>query len=227
MKFVKLNITKKALMAFCTVFGDISVPIYNNTGEITDTEVIPIIWASRNKTYEILNSKYLKTDLNPDNQIELAQKLPILSISDLSFSTDSSRTRNKTHRLSALGNDSFMPAPILLNFSLNLKTKTQDDLICVIEQIMPYFMPSMNLNIRTTNQDDFSESVQFNLDGVSTTIPTDTEMTESIYFEAVFSFVCKLHFYRLPLISDTEKIGTEGVKKITISNLEIVVEVNE
>lgn len=225
MKFVKLDITKKAILAFSSIFGDISVPVYNNVGEIVETEVVPIVWGSRNKTYEVLNSKYLKWDLNPDNKVELAQKLPVLSVSDLALSQDPSRQRVKTHRMTVFGNDSFIPAPMNLSFSLNLRTKTQDDLFCVIEQIIPYFTPSINVNLKTTNQDDFSESIQYNLDGVSTTIPTDVDPVDVVYYEASLSFNCKLHYYRLPLISTVEEIGKSGTKKVLIDTIDLTIEV--
>jgi hypothetical protein len=224
MVFAHLNITKKIILAFANLFGDIKTPVYDATGVITSSRVIPIIYGSRSKAYDILNSQVLATDLNPDSRaIKIENSYPIMSITDVSISNDPSRQRVATKRMTKFGNDSFIPTPVLISFTVNIRARMQDDLFSIVEQIVPHFTPSLNVNLKATGQADFTESIQFNIDSVSTQIPTDVEGGEKVYYDATIPVTCKCHYYKLPLTGATAVTGKNGIRTTKISEIDLKV----
>ena len=87
----------------------------------------------------------------PDLNREIALTLPRLSFEMTGLQYDPSRKTGVTQTFLATqsGNAKkvYMPVPYNVTFELNIISKLNDDSLQIIEQILPYFQPSLNITI--------------------------------------------------------------------------------
>lgn len=66
-----------------------------------------------------------------------------------------------------------MPVPYNINFTLSIATKQNDDMLQIVEQILPYFQPSLNVTINLVSSIGEKKDVPIVLDSI--TMATDYE----------------------------------------------------
>jgi len=204
MEYAYLNTTKKAILGFMAFFNAVEVSSYNDNGEPTSTQIVPIIFGAREKAFDRLNNfmEYNGGDLNTTTVI-VQTILPIMVIRNLSPAYDSTRQLNKNATMKIMKNKTEqaiqkVPVAYNLSFDLYVKTKTFDDLMQIIEQVIPYFSPSINLNIKVIDGYTYNESFKYTLNSVAPILPEEKTLTEQAFFEATLTFTIAMHYYRLP-----------------------------
>ena len=60
-----------------------------------------------------------------------------------------------------------MPAPYNLSIELSIITKYQDDMLQILEQILPYFQPQFNLTVDLVNSIGEKRDIPITLEGIS------------------------------------------------------------
>jgi len=143
------EILRKTVISFGTVFNDIHVRHQDNTGkDLTDIKV-PVSYGPRQKFLARIQQQ---ADLNKATQITL----PRISFEMNSITYDPSRKSGITQTFKAQDGDKFkkvfMPVPYNIGFELNILTKTQDDSLQILEQILPFFQPGFTLTIDLVKQ---------------------------------------------------------------------------
>jgi len=143
------EILRKTVISFGTVFNDIHVRHQDNTGkDLTDIKV-PVSYGPRQKFLARIQQQ---ADLNKATQITL----PRISFEMNSITYDPSRKSGITQTFKAQDGDKFkkvfMPVPYNIGFELNVLTKTQDDALQILEQILPFFQPGFTLTIDLVKQ---------------------------------------------------------------------------
>jgi len=143
------EILRKTVISFGTVFNDIHVRHQDNTGkDLTDIKV-PVSYGPRQKFLARIQQQ---ADLNKATQITL----PRISFEMNSITYDPSRKSGITQTFKAQDGDNFkkvfMPVPYNIGFELNVLTKTQDDALQILEQILPFFQPGFTLTIDLVKQ---------------------------------------------------------------------------
>lgn len=77
--------------------------------------------------------------------------MPRISFEMIDISYDASRKTSPIQKyLRQDGNETrvqFMPVPYNLGFELGILSRTQDDALQILEQILPYFQPSFNVTV--------------------------------------------------------------------------------
>ena len=90
-------------------------------------------------------------DEKPDLRNRVAITLPRMSFEMTNFEYDASRKVSTLQQFQAnTGNGPvqvYMPAPYNIGIQLSIITKYQDDMLQIIEQILPYFQPHFNLSV--------------------------------------------------------------------------------
>ena len=143
------EIMRKTVIAFGTVFNDINVRHQDSTGKDISNIKVPIAYGPRQKFLARLQQQ---PDLNKAVQISL----PRMSFEMTSIDYDSTRKSGVTQTFKAQDGKKFkkvfMPVPYNLGFELNVLTKTQDDALQILEQILPFFQPGFTLTIDLVKQ---------------------------------------------------------------------------
>ena len=127
------EIMRKTIVSFGTLFNQIYIKHYDGqTGNIVDEMRVPLAYAPRQKFLARLTQQ---SELNK----AVAISLPRMSFEMTSLTYDGTR---KTGMRKV-----FMPVPYNIGFELNVYCKLNDDALQIVEQILPFFQPSLNVTI--------------------------------------------------------------------------------
>ena len=145
------KVIRKCVISFGTLFNNIEVR--KETGSTTYQKMkVPLAYGPKQKFLARLEGQ-------PELNKKVAITLPRISFELTGLSYDSSR------KLSPITTDYkkdgksvrkiFTPVPYNLDFSLSILSKTNDEALEIIEQIMPLFQPSYQVTIKII--DDINE----------------------------------------------------------------------
>jgi len=141
------EIFRKTVIGFGTLFNNIEVRQINNQNEIVSALKVPLAYGPSQK---FLSRIEQQPNLNTPIQITL----PRMSFEFTGLTYDTTRKLTTTQTfLSKSVTDStdikktYMPVPYNMDFELSVMTKLNDDMLQIVEQILPYFQPSYTLTI--------------------------------------------------------------------------------
>lgn len=193
-EFFYHQITKKAIVAFGSLFNDIYIARYENDGTEKERIRVPLSYMSKQKFITRLNQ-------NPDLANNFYNNLPRMSFDFNLFSYDPSR-KNDTFQKSLYKRDSdfyyrYGRVPYIIKFNLNIFTKNTEDILQILEQIFPWFSPEYSVNVKMVNPTDMSVDVPFIIKSVTyednvadTGFDADRKVVSS-----TIEFDCKLFYY--------------------------------
>ena len=141
------EIMRKTIVSFGTLFNQIYLKHYDGqTGNVIDEMRVPLAYAPRQKFLARLTQQ---SELNK----AVAISLPRMSFEMTSLTYDGTRKTGMTQTFKAIDTASstmrkvFMPVPYNIGFELNVYCKLNDDALQIVEQILPFFQPSLNVTI--------------------------------------------------------------------------------
>jgi len=140
------EILRKTIVSFGTLFNGISIQRTNNQGETVSVIEVPLTYSSTQKFLARLEQS---PDLNKPVQITL----PRMAFEFIGLYYDAQRKVTATQYFVAKDKNnnelrkSFMPVPYNMDFELSIFTKTNDDMLQIVEQILPYFQPHFTLTV--------------------------------------------------------------------------------
>ena len=154
----------------------------------------------------------------PDLKGAQTLTLPRLSFEFTGMSYDPSRKVTQTQTfLTAPTSDKtsarqvYMPVPYNMTFELNALAKLNDDALQMVEQILPYFQPSYNLNINLVSSIGEKRDVPIVLDNVSFTDDYEGDFSERRALIYTLTFTAKTY-----LFGPIPDSSTGLIKKATI-----------
>ena len=140
------KIIRKCVIGFGTLFNNIEVRKENKDGSIYSRMKVPLAYGPRQKFLARLEQQ---ADLNQ----KVAITVPRLSFEMTGISYDSSRKLSPITMTMKADDASTVkkqmtPVPYNLNFELNVISKTNDEALEILEQIVPVFQPSYQMTIK-------------------------------------------------------------------------------
>jgi len=181
------QIIRKTIIAFGTLFNNIYIHHQNEDTEDFSVIKVPIRYGPIQKFLARLEEK-------PDPRKRQAITLPRMSYEIGKLSYDSSRKTSKLQTFNAIttgGNPAklYMPVPYNLPIQLSIITKFNDDMFEIIEQILPYFTPELNVTINLIKEIGEKRDIPIVLNDVSA-LQDDYEGN----FETRRNLICTLSF---------------------------------
>lgn len=175
---------KKSVSVFGTIFNNIRVVKHGGV-----EERVPIAYGPRQKFLARLEQSSSRDE-------HIAIKVPRMSFEITDLSYDSTISLNKMNKLSYPSSDSSLSrdtlnqsVPYTLMMELNIISKTQDEALQIVEQILPTFTPEYTVAINGMNGPNTSVDVPIILNSVS--IPNeyegDFETRDTIIYTLSFS----------------------------------------
>ncbi len=138
------EILRKTVIGFGTLFNDINIRHRDASGTSFSNLKVPL-------AYGPIQKFLARIQQQPDLNREVALTLPRLSFEMTGLQYDPSRKTGVTQTFLATQNGNakkvYMPVPYNVTFELNIISKLNDDSLQIIEQILPYFQPSLNITI--------------------------------------------------------------------------------
>lgn len=188
---------RKAIVAFGRLFSDIYIDRKQGdsvTGETIQRLQVPLSYAPKEKWL-------VRLDQQPDieNNVTLIS-LPRMSFEIIGYVYDSSRKLNRMQQIKTDASNStkptvYTPVPYNLDLSLYVITKTQEDGMQIIEQILPTFSPEYTLQIVMVPEMGITMDVPVILNSVSVVDEYDGSFTDRRFVTHTLNFEMKLNLY--------------------------------
>ena len=151
---------RKCVAVFGTLFNNLYVIRNNSSGQIINQLKVPLSYAPKQKFLDRIRETEDMADA------KLAIKLPRMSFEMAAMYFDPSRQLPKVNNFTRLVSTDtgvrtkfFTAVPYILNFQLNILTKTNEDAVQILEQIIPYFNPSYTITMKPFS--DYNDIIQF------------------------------------------------------------------
>lgn len=190
------GVIRKTIVSFGRLFSDIYID--RKAGDsVTGTTVqrlqIPLAYAPKEKWLVRIDS-----DPNLENHTYIS--LPRMSFEILSYNYDSSRKLNRMQKITCgdgTSSKSFMytPVPYNIEISLYIITKTQEDGLQILEQILPTFTPEYNLAVKVVPEMNVIQDVPVILNSVSVTDEYDGDFQTRRFVTHTLSFTLKTNMF--------------------------------
>ena len=161
------EILRKTIIGFGNLFNEITIKKKNDNNDVFSVIKVPLAYGPTQKFLARLEQQ-------PNLNKPVQMTLPRMSFEFTGLVYDASRKVTTTQTfLSASTEDgkdirkTYMPVPYNMEFELSIMCKINDDMLQIIEQILPYFQPSYNLSINLIEEIGEKRDVPIVLENVS------------------------------------------------------------
>lgn len=186
------QITRKLIVAFGSLFSDLKIA-RSKDGEVVQTLQIPISYAPKEKWL-------VRVEQDPNLDSHTYTTLPRMSFEITSMSYDASRKSNRMAYLTCgTGGNSinrvYAPVPYNFEISLYILTKTQEDALQIVEQILPYFTPEYTMSLKPIDGTDFIMDVPIIANSISIQDDYDGDFNQRRFVTYTLTFTLKALMY--------------------------------
>lgn len=190
------------------LFGDYfsNIHVIRRVGDSVDGKAIqdirvPIALSNR--------SKWIDAILNPDRDKQVKWTLPRIGFEIVGFSYDASRKKSRNQQIKCVTEDGKemtvdTPAPWNVEISMYIGSKTQEDALQIVEQIIPKFNPDINFKIK--NVMGIVTDIPLSLTGISSQDDYEGSYTEDRLVVYTLNFTAKMEFYGAVNMVDSKPI---------------------
>jgi hypothetical protein len=161
------EILRRTIVSFGSLFNDISIQHKNNSDAVVSTMKVPL-------AYGPIQKFLARLEQAPNLNQPVQMSLPRMSFEFTGLTYDTSRKVTTTQTfLSAVSADktqprkSYMPVPYNMSFELSIMTKLNDDMLQIIEQIIPYFQPAYTISVDLVETIGEKRDIPVVLEGIS------------------------------------------------------------
>jgi len=200
------EILRRTIISFGTLFNDISVK-----NEETVVKV-PLAYGPTQKFLARLEQ-------SPDLNKSTAMSLPRMSFEFIGLTYDPARKISTTQKFSVKdptdGSEvkkTYVPVPYNMQFELSIMTKLNDDMLQIIEQILPYFQPAYNLTVELVESIKEKRDVPVVLENITMQDDYEGDFTSRRVLLYTLRFTAKTYLFG-PVSSASKDI----IKKATVS----------
>ncbi len=141
------EILRKTIIGFGNLFNNIQIKHTNDSGQVTSVIKVPLAYGPTQKFLA-------RIEQSPNLNKPIQMTLPRMSFEFVGLTYDNSRKLTTTQSFLSKSSTNetdvrktYMPVPYNMEFELSIMTKINDDMLQIIEQIIPYFQPSYNITV--------------------------------------------------------------------------------
>lgn len=188
-------IIRKTIVAFGKLFSNIKIERREGDsvdGPLIQTVLVPISFAPKEKWLTRLEQ-------DPDLTNNTYISLPRLSFEIVGYSYDASRKSGKMNKIlcndGIKSNNVYTPVPYNLDINLYAISKTQEDGLQIIEQILPSFGPEYTLSINAIPAMNITQDIPITLNSVSVSDEYDGDFATRRFVTYTLSFQLKINLF--------------------------------
>jgi len=190
------GLIRKCIVGFGTLFSDIYIDRKSGdsvTGTTLQRLQIPLAYAPKEKWIVRLDS-----DPNLENHTYVT--LPRMSFEITGYSYDAARKTNRMQKIICGDGTSsltymYSPVPYNIDISLYVLTKTQEDAMQIIEQILPTFTPEYTLTINAVPDMNVKQDVPVILNSITVQDDYDGDFQTRRFVTHTLTFTLKTNLY--------------------------------
>jgi len=190
------GIIRKSIVAFGSLFSDIYIDRRQGdsvTGNVIQRLQIPLAYAPKEKWV-------VRLEQDPGLENYVYTTLPRMSFEITGYMYDSSRKVNRMQQLkcgdgSTSMSTMYSPVPYNIDISLYILTKTQEDGLQILEQILPTFTPEYTLVINVVPEMNVKVDVPIILNSVSVQDDYDGDFQTRRFVTHTLNFQMKTNLF--------------------------------
>jgi hypothetical protein len=187
------KIIRKTIVAFGRLFSNIQITRESSEEADNQTINVPISYAPKEKWL-------VRIEEDPNLSGHVYTTLPRLSFEITGYDYDVSRKTNRMGKINCYGSDDsrgsmFSPVPYNINITLYVLTKTQEDALQIIEQILPTFTPEYSLSINAIPEMNIIQNVPVILNSVDVSDEYDGDFQTRRFVTHTLNFTLKTNLF--------------------------------
>ena len=190
------GIIRKCIVGFGTLFSDIYIDRKQGdsvTGTTNQRIQVPLSYAPKEKWL-------VRLDSDPNLDHHTYTSLPRMSFEIIGYNYDSARKVNRMQQIkcgdgSGTVSSMYTPVPYNLDVSLYVLTKTQEDGLQIIEQILPTFTPEYTMSINVVPEMNVKMDMPIILNGVSVSDEYDGDFQTRRFVTHTLNFQIKMNMF--------------------------------
>lgn len=189
------GIIKNTITAFGSLFSNIKIERREGDsvkGKKKQVIKVPIVYGPKEKWYNALTS-------NPDKDNEVAYTLPRIGFEILGLTYDSTRKTTRSMSITCTTEDGRTSvenaSPWNLEIGLYVVSNKTEDVLQIVEQIIPTFNPDYTMNIRTIDELNLVSAVPVSLQSIAIEDTYQGEYGTQRLIVYTLSFVVKMNVY--------------------------------
>ena len=205
------EILRRTVVSFGSLFNEISIKHTDNSGNVKSVIKVPLAYGPTQKFLARLEQS---PDLNKPVQITL----PRMSFEFTGLTYDPTRKSTTTQTFitkSAVdGTETkkvYLPVPYNMQFELSIMSKLNDDVLQIIEQILPFFQPAYSMTIELVDIINEKRDIPVVLENITMQDDYEGNFTTRRVLTYTLRFTAKTYLFG-PVSSATKDI----IKKATI-----------
>jgi hypothetical protein len=205
------EILRRTIVSFGTLFNNINIKHTNDSDNTVSVMKVPLAYSPTQKFLARLEQV-------PDLNKPVQMSLPRMSFEFLGLTYDTSRKVTTTQTfLSGLSTDktqprkTYMPVPYNMSFELSIYTKLNDDMLQIVEQILPYFQPAYTLTVDLVDTIGEKRDVPIVFEGIEMRDEYEGDFSQRRALIYTLRFVAKTYLFGP--VSDVSK---DIIKKASI-----------
>lgn len=217
------GLTRKVIVSFGSLFSNIKIQRQNNEGAVAQTLVVPLTYAPKEKWL-------VRIEQDPALEKHTYITLPRMSFEITGMSYDAARKTNRMSKITTNNTDTtpksinqaYSPVPYNFDISLYVISKTQEDCLQIVEQILPFFTPEFTLSINAVPDLDVVMDIPIVLNSVNIEDNYDGSFQERRFVTYTINFTVKSNFYGpvtntgpITTVFINTSAGTDAYRKYT------------
>lgn len=196
---------RNVIVTFGTLFSNIRFQRKNLSGVVEQEIQVPIAYSQKEKWVHSIEA-------NPEGDRGVYTVLPRLGFEITGYTYDASRKLNKMNSVYCTTGDNReivgTPVPYNIDLSLYFATKTQEDGLQILEQILPTFAPEYTMKIKVVPELNISQDVPFILNSVSVQDEYEGDLETRRFVIHTLTFTAKVSLFsglnNVGVITNTE-----------------------
>ena len=208
------EILRRTIIAFGSLFNGIDIKHLDSAGNISEEIKVPLAYGPTQKFLARLEQS---PDLNKPTSITL----PRMSFEFTGLQYDGTRkvTTTQTFKTQTVGiataiRKTYMPVPYNMSFELSIFTKLNDDMLQIVEQILPYFQPAYTLSVNLVDTIGEKRDIPIVIENI--TMQDDYEGNYSTRRSLLYTIRFTAKTYLFGPVGDTSKASKDLIKKVRV-----------
>ena len=186
------EIIRKTVIGFGTIFNNIEVRTRNSDGTFAQVMKVPLAYGPMDKFLAMIEQQ-------AQYKNRMAITLPRMAFEMVGLSYDPTRKTSVTQTFKS-GNQSgakkvYMPVPYNVDFILSIAAKQNDDILQIVEQIIPYFQPSFNITVNLASAIGEKKDIPIVLNNIGMTTDYEGSFNDRSTIIYNLSFTAKTYIF--------------------------------
>jgi hypothetical protein len=182
---------RKTLIAFASLFNDLEIFDEDLSGNVVKTIKIPLTYTQKEKFIQKIND-------TENKDLDIKVTLPRMGFQMGTPDYDATRKTSSSDKLVSIDGTKFMfnRVPYTIPFNLYIATRKMDHSLQVIEQILPYFDPSLTVEIKDMDDFEINTKIPFTLQSTDFSADSDESFLTRRSILWTLGFTAKTYLYK-------------------------------